>query len=167
MDYSKDVSIDPNNLDIEFLRQADLTLRYGNELAEAKYKTDLAKETLDVEYAKAFQEALDAVVKPVDAVKAAADINPKYTKARHDLNLAKYEQNLVQAGYDAIQTKKSALENLRHLQLSELYSVPKEPKEFGKKSDYREAAAERLRSRTTEAARKVSERRSLNQQERK
>jgi len=53
MDYEKDVSIDINHFDLEWLRQADLVLQYGEEHAQARFKLDRAKEAMEVEQAKA------------------------------------------------------------------------------------------------------------------
>lgn len=133
MNYKNDIRIDPNNLDIEWLRQPDLAYIYGNELAEARSKTDRAKERMDIESANAFKRALETVGKPVDAVRAAADVDPDYRKSVEMFNQAKYEQGLLQAAYDAIQTKKTALENLVRLHGQQYFASPREPKELGER----------------------------------
>lgn len=156
MDYASDVKIDPRNLDWEWLRQTDLTLVYGQELAEAKRKVDKAKEALDVEESKALLRAFETVEKPVDKVKATAEIDPIYLKRVSEYNQAKYEAGLVQAAYDAVAMKKPALENLTRLLMSDLFSSPVEPKELGNKTEYREAKDRNRRENANLAAREAA-----------
>lgn len=130
MNYARDVSIDYNNLHFEWARQPDLTLQYGEELAEARRLTDKAKEALDVAKAKAFQKALAEVQKPVDAVKAAADLDPDFLNAVESYNMAQHNQRLVQVAYDAVQVKKTALENWVRLHGQEYFAQPIEPREY-------------------------------------
>ncbi|MHA1794692.1 MAG: hypothetical protein ACTSUK_01155, partial [Promethearchaeota archaeon] len=48
MDFEKDVNIDETILDIEWLEQPNLMLKYGKLVVQARKEYDLAKENLDV-----------------------------------------------------------------------------------------------------------------------
>lgn len=159
LDYASDVRIDPRNLDWEWLRQADLALLYGNELAEARRKVDNAKEAMDVEESKALLRAFEKVEKPVDKVKATAETDPEYLSKIQAYNKARYEAGLVQAAYDAIQTKKSSLENLVRLHGQQYFAGPSEPKELGTKTCFSETRDKSRRENANEAAKAAADKR--------
>ena len=127
--FTQDVRIDFTHLHFEWAIQPELTYYYGEQLAEAKRKVDRAEEAMDVAKAKAVREAFGKGLKVEDA-KADAAIDPEYLKAVAAYNQAKYESNLAQAAFDAIQTKKYALENLVRLHGQEYFAMPVEPKEY-------------------------------------
>lgn len=145
LNYEKDIKIDHNNLDLEWLRQPDLAFAYGNALADARAETDLADENLDISKAKAVQKAFGLGLK-VDAAKAEADLDPDYLEALESYRTAKHKQGLIQAAYDAVQTKKSALENLVRLHGQQYFASPQEPKELGEKLTMKQQAMNRQRN---------------------
>lgn len=127
--FTQDVRIDFGHLHFEWAAQPELTYYYGEQLAEAKRKVDRAEEAMDVAKAKAVREAFGKGLK-VDAAKSDAEENKDYRKTISDYNQARYESNLAQAAFDAIQTKKYALENLVRLHGQEYFAIPVEPKEY-------------------------------------
>lgn len=127
--FAQDVRIDFTHLHFEWAAQPELTYYYGEQLAEAKRKVDRAEEAMDVAKSKATKESFSKGLKVEDA-KADAALNPEYTKSVSNYNQARYESNLAQAAFDAIQTKKYALENLVRLHGQEYFAMPVEPKEY-------------------------------------
>ena len=127
--FKQDVRVDFSHLHFEWAIQPELTNYYGEQLAEAKRKVDRTEEAVDVAKAKATEEAFGKGLK-VDAAKADAEKNSEYRKAVSSYNQARYESNLAQAAFDAIQTKKYALENLVRLHGQEYFAMPVEPKEY-------------------------------------
>jgi len=156
MDYGKDVSIDQNALDWEWLRQADLTLKYGEALAEARLATDQAKEAMDVEEAQAQNRVREhylstgSKMPTVDQVRAEVELDSLRRDAVEDFNQARYQQALVQAAFDAIQAKKSALENLVRLHGQQYFAGPAEPKQIGERVSMDKQATEAMKKRTAE-----------------
>src|SRR5574343_417649 len=120
LDYRKDVSINVAHFDQEWLRQADLALRYREELAEARRTMDSAEEIMKVEKAKAYLRASELKLK-VDETKATAETDPTYLDKVSQYGAACYNFNLVKAGYDAIMMKKSTMENYLKGQLAGLW----------------------------------------------
>lgn len=155
MDYGRDVLIDYNALDWEWLRQAELTLKYGEALAEARLATDQAKEAMDIEEAKAGGRAREHfssknIKVTVDMVRDEVQLDDDRQEAAEKFNQARYQQGLVQAAFDAIQAKKSALENLVRLHGQQYFAGPSEPKQIGEKSSMSERSTEAMKKRVTE-----------------
>lgn len=161
VDYQRDVSIDVAHFDLEWLRQADLALRYGEELAEARAKMDRAKEAMQVEEAKAqfrVRTKYEGGKQPtVDQIKAETLLDITYTKAREALAMCEHNFGLVRAAYDAIVMKKSTMENYLKGQLAGLWGQPIEPRQEGE--SYGQKAVESTRSQATEASREAASRR--------
>lgn len=162
VDYQKDVSIDVAHFDLEWLRQADLALRYGEELAEARRLMDLAEEDKKVEEAKAGKRIRDKIEVEkrkltVDAIKDEVFLDTEFSNAREAYSMASHNFNLVKAAYDAIMVKKSTMENYLKGQLAGLWGQPIEPKQEGE--SYGQKAVEATRSQATEASREAASRR--------
>jgi len=146
MDYEKDLAIDPDALDVEWLQQPQLFFRYAREQAEAKARADEAKERLDVTRAEldttvrsAYQ---DAGVKFTEAVVSAAIIvHPEYKEAMAEYMTLTADANLLSSAVRAMDQRKSALENLVRLHGQEYFAGPKEPR------DLSQATRDRLRER--------------------
>lgn len=163
MDYKRDVSIDFNNLDKEWLKQPSLTLEYGEVLADARLRLDKMKEVFDItkaeidistrgfwsESGKKFTEA---------QIAAEVLLNKKVRKASEELMKAREDLGSIQVAYDAIQTKKSALENLVKLHGQDWFSRPVEPRETGG-TGFTDRMNSALKERSNEAAKEAARRR--------
>lgn len=125
-DYTEEVSIDPYNLDQEWLRHSQLVLKYNEALAEARRDMDLAKEDVDLSEAEADNEIREQSEKkpPEDAIKKLIVAHPKVQEARRALVEAKFVFGKLQAGCSAIDAKGKALENLVKLHLNQYYAEP-------------------------------------------
>lgn len=163
MNYEADIRVDYGNLDVEWIKQADLTYYYGKEVAEARAKVDRLKEALDVDEAQALIRAFvpgeDGKKPTVDMAKAIAQSDPKRCLTADQLNEARRELGLIQAAYDAIQVKKYSLENLVRLHGQSYFAGPVEPKVLGERVNMTEKATEGVRQRSNEAARNAANQR--------
>lgn len=150
MDYSKDKKIDFNNLHYEWARQPDLAEEYERELAEANKLVADAEEELEIAKAQAFLKAHDEIKSPVDKVKAAADLDPKYRAAASKYNQKKYERDLIRAAVKGIDVKKPGLENAVTLWSKQYFSTPIEP------TDYEQWERDRFRQDQNESKSKAA-----------
>lgn len=147
MNYEKDMYIDENALDIEFLEQPSLMARYSKMLADARLEKDLAKERLELVKAEISLDIRDnpdkyALEKVTDkAVEACVLAEDSYKDAQKEYNDANYEVNLFQGVVNAIEHRKSALENLVRLYGQQYFAGPQVPHDLSElrkqKSDER------------------------------
>lgn len=133
MSYEDDMHIDENALDVEFLEQPTLMARYARLLAEARRDRDLAKEALDLTKAEINLDIRDNPDKynltkiTVDAVEACVLMEDSYKEAVKEYNDANYEVNVLQGVVNAVEHRKSALENLVKLHGQQYFAGPKIP----------------------------------------
>ena len=137
-DYEEDLQIDPNALDIEFLDQPNLFMKYAKLAAKAKKRVDEAKEKVDLVKAKLdhdirIKPGVYGIEKVTETVVANAIIQQdEYEAVNKDFLDAKYRADLMQAAVRAFDQRKSALENLVRLLGMEYFSAPREPRDLGK-----------------------------------
>jgi len=157
MNYEADLRIDESNLDLEWLEQPSLMMRYGMKSAEARQELDLAKENLNLVKAeldlairnnpesyglnKVTEAALFAMIQQQDDYKTA------YSRFVD----ATYQVNLLQVAIEAIQHRKSALENLVRLHGQQYFAGPKIPHDL---AEVREAAQRRANEAVGKAMRR-------------
>jgi hypothetical protein len=160
MDYNRDKMIDFNNLQFEWARQPDLAEAYERELAEANKAVAEAEEGVEVYKAQAFLKAHEEIKSPVDKVKAAADLDPKYRSAVRELVEAKHKRDLIRAAVKGIDVKKPALENAVSLWVKQYFSTPMEPADYEKweKARFRTTGAEEKAKAATTAAKEAARR---------
>lgn len=130
----KDIRIDPDALDLEWLRQSNLTYRYARLLADARRDNERAKERLELVRAtlradiRKFPENYD-MAKPTDVSVDAKILEcGGYQEALGEFNATRYDMDLIWAAVNAIEAKKTALENLVRLLGMNYFSAPKEPR---------------------------------------
>jgi hypothetical protein len=133
-DYERDVNIDETSLDIEWLDQPRLMLRYTRHLAEMEKRLDQAKENLDVVKAE-----LDRMVrsKPEDfAIQKVTEAvvqntileDSRYLKANQGVIEAKYELNIAKGAVKSMEQRKDALENMVRLHGQQYFAGPRVPR---------------------------------------
>ena len=138
IDYDRDASIDETALDVEWLRQPMLMIRYGKLTAKAKLDADHAKETLDFVKAEISNDVrLNPVAynlgKPsIPMVADAVLMQQEYKTAMADYLQKKYEFDLVINAMKAIDQKKTALENLVRLHGQQYFAGPSVPRDLSK-----------------------------------
>lgn len=134
MNYEKDITIDESSLDIEWLEQPQLMIRYATKAAESRLERDLAKERLDVLKAELDKEIRTdpekfEIAKVTEtAIQAAVLTHPKYKEASEQFIQLRYEAEVLQAAVNAIEHRKSALENLVKLFGQQYFAGPKMPR---------------------------------------
>ena len=133
MDFEKDVRIDADSLEVEWTRQPELTHKYGLELARARAEADRTKEALalieaETKAAIRANPAKFGIEKVTEgAINEAVTISDGYRAATADHLKAKADQDIIQAGLNAIYAKKDALENLVRLLGQNYFAAPTVP----------------------------------------
>jgi hypothetical protein len=136
MNYEKDIEIDENSLDIEWLNQPSLMLKYTRHSARMRMELDLAKQNLDIAKAESDKAIRGnpekyGIEKVTEAVIANAIlIHPKYQQAYTDYLTAKFEVDMAQGAVGAFEQRKSALENLVRLHGQQYFAGPKIPRDL-------------------------------------
>jgi hypothetical protein len=127
------LSIDPLNLDVAWLRQANLYYKHSELLAEARRKSDNAKSLLDVVWAEVARKVRMRPAKygikdervTEAAIEAAIELSKEYREASQAVIDANYEVNVHQSAVTALEHKKRALTMLVELHLSGYYAEPR------------------------------------------
>lgn len=134
IDFEKDVMIDPDSLDVEWLEQPRLMIRYSQVLAEAKRTYEEAKQRLDVIKAdmdKSVRKSpenygLEKVTET--AIQSAISASGPVQQAQANVVDAAYDMNMAQGAVIAIQGRKDALENLVRLHGQQYFAGPQIPR---------------------------------------
>ena len=158
LNYNKDLKIEADALDVEWVRQPELFMRYSEHCARSRTECDKAKEQLDVVRAEADLEIRSKYEKKPSEAQIANEVllHPKVRGATEAWNQAKHQQDLMLAAVRAFDQRKSALENLVRLAGQGYYAGPQVGAEELKtlsqriaerQQDNREGANEKLRTR--------------------
>jgi DNA polymerase II large subunit len=136
MNYENDIRIDETALDVEWLEQPSLMMKYAQISASARKTLDEAKEELEfvrAELDKAIRSNPDRydIDKITEAVVIATiTIHKDYQKASSALINAKYENDMAYGAVKAIDARKDALENLVRLHGQQYFAGPKVPRDL-------------------------------------
>ncbi len=131
MNPEKDLQINENALDKEWLKQASNMYNSCVELAEARKQFEKQKLAVDVIFAQVEMsirsDAENAgAKKPTESnIKAMVEIDPRCIKAQEDLIEARNKIALMEAVVQALDHKKKALENLVTLWSQGYFAEPK------------------------------------------
>ena len=143
MDYEVDIIIDDTALDIEWLEQASLAMRYGKYFAQKKQELLQSQERIKVVRAELIAKANADPEGTCDKAKPnTADIEAYYRnhkrhkiakeewiKAQFELDIAEIAKNEI--GF----TRKMALENLVKLHGQQYFAGPKVPRDLNSEVD--------------------------------
>jgi hypothetical protein len=132
-DFNKDVTIDVNMLEIEWIRQPMLAEKYGVAWSTARYNVDALKLRLDIVISDLDREARNAFtaekIKYTEAmVTHAIHKDERYDAINKELIQAKYTQENLGMAVKAIDQRKNALENLVKLLGLQYFGAPTEPR---------------------------------------
>lgn len=139
MNYEDDIRIDEENLDLEWLEQPNLMIKYTKNAAEARMNLDNAKQTLDIvkaEVDSAIRKDPEhyGLIKVTDAAVASTLlIQEEYKIAFENYLSAKYEADMAQGAVTAFSQRKDALENLVRLFGLNYFSGPRMTKDLHEK----------------------------------
>ena len=141
LDYKNDVKINEAALDLEWLDQAELSVKYGKEWATCKKKVAILDEKVKVTRSKLIRKAWESPdeclgqgIKPADQkVEAYYRTHKKHIKAKQELFEAQEELDLVEVAKNEISfTRKAALENMVKLYASDYFAGPNVPRDLSK-----------------------------------
>lgn len=136
MDYDKDIEIDDTALDLEWLDQASLMLKYTKHFAKTRKQLDEAKENLDVIKAELDKDirnnpddyGIDKITESV--VQNTILLQPGYKLANKKVIDCKYEVDIAIAATRAFEQRKDALENLVRLHGQQYFAGPNTPRDL-------------------------------------
>jgi len=143
MNYEKDIKIDELALDIEWLEQPSLMLKYSRHAVETRKILDKAKLNLDVVRARLDKKIRSnpeeyGLTKVVEAAVQNAILDtPEYLEAHEELLKAKYEAEVAKVVVQSIEQRKEALENLVRLHGLQYFAGPKVPRDLSKEMQRR------------------------------
>ena len=136
MNYEDDIRIDETSLDIEWLEQAALFLRYSKNAALREKEKDQAKEALDLVKSELDRDIRTnpekyGIEKITDkVVENTIPTQDEYKEASEAFISAKYEWNVAKGAVDAFNQRKEALENLTRLNGQNWFAGPKVPRDL-------------------------------------
>lgn len=143
MNYEEDIRIDENSLDLEWLDQPALMMKYARYEAEMERAKDEAKERLDLLEAdldrqvREDPELFGVKVKVTETVfKNTVHAQEEYMEEYKRYLDAIYNYNIAKAATRAVQQRKDALENLVKLHGQQYFAGPKVPHDL---TDMRQA----------------------------
>jgi len=141
-EYESELVIDADALDVEWLRQAQLFMKYAEAAAKAKKKVDIAKQKLDVAKSEVDRsvrqnpEAYQITGKPTEgAISSAVSIHPDVLNASDAVINANYEYALLSAAVKSFDQKKDALENLVRLHGQSYFASPETPRNLSNEAE--------------------------------
>lgn len=121
MDYEKDMYIDENALDVEWLEQPSLMGKYTANLAKTRRRYDEAQEKVSIIKAhleraiRKDPEKFDLEKVTESAIQSAILVQEKFQEANQKVIEARYENQMAQGAVQAVEQRKQALENLIRL----------------------------------------------------
>jgi len=150
LNYERDVSIDPDALDVEWLRQPMNYMMYAQEAARLDAIMKNAKEAMEVLYAQLDRDTRRSSEKKLTEaqVEAAILTDSRYQEVKAVFGDAVYNYNISIAAVKAMDHKRTALENLVKLYQGSYFAGPREPRnlndEYNKKG-FQQMGEERTR----------------------
>jgi glycine betaine/choline ABC-type transport system substrate-binding protein len=149
INYENEIRIDETALDVEWLEQPRLFMKYARNAAQARKRVDEAKEALDVAKAELDKKIRSNPKKyGVEKITENAISNliikqDTYKEAMQEFSDARYEADIAQSAVSAFNQRKEALENLVKLFGMQYFSGPRVPRdlsqEYKKKETQKQA----------------------------
>lgn len=142
--YEKDTTIDASALDIEWLQQPQLMMKYTQHEAKCQQRYESAKTNYDIIKAELYKdissnpEEYDLAKTTEIAIQQAMRQTAKYKDAKDTLHQAQYNWNMAQAAVKSMYAKKDALENLVRLYGQQYFAGPSMPRNIDKEWEKKE-----------------------------
>ena len=154
MNYEKDIQIDPDQLDVEWLNQPALMMKYTRHAADMKAAVEKARQNIDLVKAELDKDirqnpedyALEKVTE--GALTAIIQSSKKFIKANDAHRDAKYEADIASGAINAFEHRKRALENLVTLHGQQYFAGPSIPRNLCKEweeSGHQKAADSKIK----------------------
>lgn len=155
MNYEKDIRIDETALDLEWLSQAELAIKYGRYWATCKDRVTRAEENIKLIRSELIAEANDNPVECCNKEKPnAADIEAYYRrdkrhiKAKDEWLEASKELSIAEVVKNEISfTRKAALENLVILHGQQYFAGPSVARNLSKERELKQAKRQEINTR--------------------
>lgn len=141
--YEEELSINPDALDVEWLAQPSLFMKYAEAASEARHAMDEAKENVDLVKAEVDREirqdpgAFGLEKTTEGSISAAVLCHERYQEAIEKYNQSRFQNDLLMNAVRAFDQRKVALENLVKLHGQSYFSGPSEPRNLGMEWDKR------------------------------
>lgn len=144
MNYEKDMQIDEANLDLEWLEQPTLMVKYIRHAAQCDLERDQTKEALDL-----LKAELDLAIRSdpekygltkvtEGAIASTILMDKEYKKLNAEFQEISFESKVANNAIRAVDQRKSALENLVRLHGQQYFAGPSIPKQLDEKRTQRE-----------------------------
>ncbi len=136
LNYKDDMRIDETALDVEWLEQAELTMKYVRHAAEMERARDKQKEYVDYLAAKLDKDIRDdpdsfGLSKMTETVvERTIQRDEEYQEALKDLVEARYEARIARGAVEAIRDRKEALQELDRLHALDYFKGPRSPRDL-------------------------------------
>ena len=144
MNYEQDMTIDPDALDVEWIEQPRLMLRYAQHASKLKMEVERAKEKLDIIRADLDKKVRlnpekFGIVKLTESVISSTIITQEeFITGNEEFLEVAYEANMAQGALRALEGKKAALENLVKLHGQQYFAGPSVPRDLSKEWEQHE-----------------------------
>jgi len=158
MEYEKDLRIDEEALDLEWLDQPSLMMKYTRLQARLQKEEDEVKERLELVTAdldKDIREnpdnyGLGDIPKITEAVVKGAVLNSKkYKDANAEYLEARFENNIAKGAVRSVDQRKTSLENLVKLHGQQYFAGPRVPRDITEERQMRQKRADETVGRRT------------------
>ena len=164
LNYEQDIQIDPHALEIEWMKQADLRIKYGEALAKSNRDRDLVKEkvalikaALDLQART--EESIQVQIGKLDskgkltvtetAIATWVTLHEDYQEVLKEYHESKYQAEILDNVVKAFDQRRNALENLVSLWKGNYFAGPKEPKELPRGEIQKEAVSKTAKRQRT------------------
>ena len=143
MNYEDDIRIDESSLDVEWLEQPRLMMKYTRHAVDMRQVMDLARENLDLCKAELDKEIRNdpesfGLAKITEgAINNTIIAQQEYKTASKQYLDAKYEYEVAQGAVRAFDQRKSALENLVRLHGQQYFAGPSIPRDLNEEVEKR------------------------------
>jgi hypothetical protein len=130
--YDKDLKIDTDSLDIEWIKQPKTFMKWAKMAIEASDVMDKKKDALEIIEAELDEEArgkLEGEKKKIREAMVTSEIkkSERYQKAQLEYRNARRDYKILDKAVEAFNQRKTALENLVDLWQGGYYSTPRSP----------------------------------------
>lgn len=162
LDYEKDVSIDAEALDVEWVNQPRIYMKWAKLSSIAEDKMKKAKDNIDFVDSTIDKEFRDknAGIKFTEAmVKAHIETHKLHQEAVEKFHNATYQYNICNIAVRAMDHKKTSLENLVRLWGGAYFAGPKEPRDLKKILSMQEQWQQKTEEKRSEISDRINSRR--------
>jgi len=164
MNYENDLEIDEQGLDVEWLEQPQLMMKYvriqsksQREEEKAKEKLEFVDAELDIKIRKNPEKyKIEKITEA--AVKSTILMDTQHIEAYEEYLDAKFENNVAKGAVKAFDQRKDALENLVKLHGQSYFAGPKMPRDITKEKTKRDEDKERTNKMNAEMAKRIRRR---------